>query len=105
MELKEFIEKSICDITTALHKSSDKMINEGSGRGISDSREIKVSFDIAVTVDDSKEKGGNAKISVLDYFGFEAGNKSGTKIQEVSRISFEVPVKLKTINESNYHVG
>ena len=53
MELKEFIEKSIHEITTAIHSSSKKMIEEKTGNGIPDHQEINISFDIAVSAGDT----------------------------------------------------
>jgi hypothetical protein len=97
MELKEFIEKSIMEITSALHKSSQQMIQDHTGKGISDLYEMKISFDIAVTVFESSEKEGNGKINVLGQVGLGGTIKTGTEKQEVSRITFEVPVKLNTI--------
>ena len=44
MELKDFIEKSIDEITTAIHNSSKKMIEDKTGRGIPDHHEINISF-------------------------------------------------------------
>jgi hypothetical protein len=97
MELKEFIEKSIMEITSALHNSSQQMIEDKTGKGISDRYEVKVSFDIAVTVFESSEKEGNGKINVFGQVGLGGTIKTGTEKQEVSRITFEVPVILNTI--------
>jgi hypothetical protein len=100
MELKEFIEKSIMEITSALHNSSQQMIDAKTGKGISDMYEVKVSFDIAVTVFESLEKEGSGKISVAGIAGLGGTKKSGTEKQEVSRITFEVPVILNTIGST-----
>ena len=45
MELKDFIEKSLQDITAAIHNSSKKMIHDKTGKGIPDHKEITISFD------------------------------------------------------------
>ena len=105
MELQEFIEKSIKEITTAIHNSSKEMVDSKTGKGIPDHDEIKISFDVAVTATDNIEKEGKAKINVFSNFGFSGGAKSNTDKQEVSRLSFVVPVKIKTIGSSAYSVG
>ncbi len=97
MELQDFIEKSIKDITSAIHNSNKKMIEDQTGKGISDLYEIKISFDIAVTAGESSEKTGNGKINVLGLVDIGGTVKSGNEKQEVSRITFEVPVILNTI--------
>ncbi len=104
MELKEFIEKSIMDVTSALHNSSQQMIDAKTGKGISDAFEIKVSFDIAVTVFESMGQEGSGKISIAAIAGLGGTIKSGNEKQEVSRITFEVPVRLNTIGSGpNIH--
>ena len=105
MELQEFIEKSIKEITTAIHNSSNEMIKTGTGKGIPDHDEVKISFDIAVTAGDTAEQAGKAKISVLSNFGLSGSVKSATDKQEVSRLNFVVPVKIKTIGSSGFSVG
>ena len=104
MELKDFIEMSIQDITNAIHNSSKKMIEDKTGKGIPDHHEINISFDIAVTVGDSNEHSAGAKINVLSTLGFGTGVKSGKEFQEVNRLSFVVPVKIDTIGSQNYAV-
>jgi hypothetical protein len=105
MELQEFIEKSIKEITTAIHNSSKEMLQSNTGKGIPDHHEINISFDIAVTAVDSAEKAGNAKISVLNTLGLSGGAKSSTDKQEVSRLNFVVPVRIKTIGSSGYSIS
>jgi hypothetical protein len=104
MELKDFIEKSIDEITTAIHNSSKKMIENKTGKGIPDHHEINISFDIAVTVGDTNEHSAGAKINVLNTLGLGTGVKSGKEFQEVNRISFVIPLKIDTIGSPNYTV-
>lgn len=104
MELKEFIEKSIHEITTAIHTSSKKMIEEKTGKGIPYHHEISISFDIAVSAGDTTEKSGSASIKVLNSIGLGGSSKSGKEIQECNRLSFVVPVRVKTIGSSGYSV-
>ncbi len=104
MELKDFIEKSLQDITAAIHNSSKKMIHDKTGKGIPDHKEITISFDIAVTVGDSNEQSAGAKINVLSSLGLGASVKSGKEFQEINRLSFVIPVKIDTIGSKNYTV-
>lgn len=104
MELKDFIEKSLQDITSAIHNSSKKMIHDKTGKGIPDHNEINISFDIAVTVGDSNEQSAGAKINVLSHLGLGASAKSGKEFQEVNRLSFVIPVKIDTIGSKNYAI-
>jgi hypothetical protein len=104
MELKDFIEKSIHDITSAIHSSSEKMLSDKTGKGIPDHNEINLSFDIAVSAGDTTESSGNASIKVLNSIGLGGSSKSGKEIQEVNRLSFVVPVKVKTIGSKGFSV-
>lgn len=104
MELKDFIEKSIDEITNAIHNSSKKMIENKTGKGIPDHHEINISFDIAVSAGDTSEQSGGAKISVLSSIGLGVNTKSGKELQELNRLSFVVPVKIDTIGSPRYSV-
>jgi hypothetical protein len=103
MELKEFIENAISDITSALNKSSQDMIEAKTGNGIPDAHEIKVSFDIAVTVNSNDTKEGGGKINVLGQSISLGGSLKNTKdVEQVSRLTFDVPVYIKTLGQSKY---
>jgi hypothetical protein len=103
MELKEFIQNAITDITTALKVSSENMIKANTGNGIPDSVAINVNFDIAVTVGSNDATEGSGKINVLGPFLSIGGNMKSTKDSEqVSRLTFVVPIYIKTIGESKY---
>jgi hypothetical protein len=54
MELKEFIEKSIHDITTAIHSSSEKMNSDKTGKGIPDVNRLSFVVTVEVNTIDSK---------------------------------------------------
>lgn len=105
MELKEFIQNAISDITTSLNKSSEEMINSKTGNGIPDSSAINVTFDIAVTVSSNNTTEGGAKINVLGPYLSLDGNKKNTKdIEQVSRLTFIVPIRIKTLGQSQYSI-
>lgn len=103
MELKEFIQNAIKDIATAINYSSNEMIESKTGNGIPDANEINVNFDLAVTVSTNEEKEGGGKINVLGPLVSIGGNKKNVKeIEQVSRITFIVPIHIKTIGKNNY---
>ena len=113
MELKEFIKKSIVQITEAIIESNedlkdkDAVVNPGGiqvnsgesqayGRQSSQikhqSRVIqKIDFDIAVTVLDEQHAGAGAKISVMSLRLGADGEASYSNKSE-SRIKFAVPI-------------
>lgn len=58
-----------------------------------------VSFDVAVTVDESKEKEGKAGITVWSIGGSVSG-KTESSSSTVSRIKFEIPIELPQGSEA-----
>jgi len=52
-----------------------------------------ISFDVAVTVDESKQKEGKAGITVWSI-GAGVGGKTESSSSTVSRIKFEIPIAL-----------
>lgn len=106
MELKEFIKTALSDITGAVSELQAELKNGAvinptlpypvsmrTVKALDDSEGNRVvsdiSFDIAVTIADSK--GANAGLSV---FSIGIGGKMNSKEQNVSRISFSIPVAL-----------
>lgn len=105
MELKDFIQNAISDITTSLHESSAAMIKAETGNGIPDAHEINVTFDIAVTVSSNDISEGGGKINVLGPYLTLGGNKKQTKdFEQVSRLTFVVPIKIKTVGGAKYNI-
>lgn len=101
MELQTFIETTIKQIAAAINKSSQEIKNESIGGGISDLKIMDVEFDIAVSA--SLENGSQAegKITVLNVFGI-GGKVTGSEMsQNTNRIKFTVPLRLKTLGETN----
>ncbi|WP_341368364.1 hypothetical protein [Yoonia sp. BS5-3] len=115
MELKEFISETIAAIADATSELQSKYADEqilinppsaqsGSDVYLSGSRNYtmrrvqNISFDVAVTAATSKELGGKAGIRVLSL---ELGG-DGTSAysgEQVSRVSFAVPITLKPTEE------
>lgn len=118
MELKEFIKTVLTDITDAVRELQDELTNgaivsptmpnaisnvtikdpqnEKSNRQIS-----KIDFDVAITVDnaDKIESGIKANIHI---FSAKIGGKTEGKTENVSRITFSIPVVLPTYYVKTY---
>lgn len=114
MELKEFIKTAITDITEAVSELQTELEN---GAIVSPSlpnpianttvidpendrinRPIsKIDFDVAITVGDTatKEAGGKLGIQILSA---KIGGESQTHTENMSRMSFSIPVVLPTVH-------
>ncbi len=96
MNLDEFVKKTLLDITTGVSLAQDEAllyIAPGHVEGEKLTGAQTVHFEVAVTV--SKE--ATAGIRVLSFGEGKAGGSS----QEVSRISFDVPVYFQAPTERN----
>lgn len=113
MELKEFIKKSIVQVTEAIIESNDELrekdavVNPGKIQVNSEESQAygrasqlakhhtrivqKLDFDIAVTVQDEQQAGAGAKISVMSLTLGADGGVNYTNKSE-SRIKFAVPI-------------
>lgn len=107
MEINEFIQQTIQQIVDGVFETNNQLLEKGAyipskdirGGDASFRKEgnvnkgiINVNFDIAVTVNETKEKGGTLSIaSVLNV-----GGKKESKVesQVVNRISFSLPLVL-----------
>ena len=107
MEINEFIQQTIQQIVDGVFETNNQLLEKGAYIPSNDIRGgdssfrkegnvnkgiINVNFDIAVTVNETKEKGGTLSIaSVLNV-----GGKKESKVesQVVNRISFSLPLVL-----------
>lgn len=100
MELQQFIEQTISQVTSGLHNSSKTMVENKTGRGIPDLQNLLVEFDIAVTASHDTDSEIGGKISVLGINLSISGKQAQKDItSNVSRIKFTVPIKINTIEE------
>ena len=106
MELKDFIQTALIDLVEGVNSAKEKLndnICPSIGNAYSDKAKLvrdinglyidTVKFDIAVTVENSKQGGAKAGITVIGLnlgVGGETENTNAT----VSRIQFQVPVGL-----------
>ncbi len=106
MELKEFIKAAITDITGAISElqneiGSDTVVSppmpapitlktlrqDGRNRLISD-----INFDVAITVGSVDSKDGSAGASLLQVFSAKVNSGNESRIENVSRLTFSIPV-------------
>jgi len=95
MDLKEFISETLSQIADGFVCAKEKMKGKNiyiGGSNISESHQ-KVSFDVAITVVEGTETTGKAGISVWSI-GAGISGKSENSSSTVSRIKFDVPIKL-----------
>lgn len=112
MELKDFIKTAIADITDAVSELQTELKNGAivspslphaiSNRSVIDpendkvNRPIsKVDFDVAITVGDSDSVGAGVKAGI-QIFSAKLGGESSTHTENVSRMTFSIPLVLPT---------
>lgn len=107
MELKEFIKTAITDITEAVSELQEELKNgsivnptlpQGEhGKHLVVDNEVRIierlDFDIAVTASDKTELNGNAKVGI-SVFGAKIGTGNAEKTENVSRLTFSIPLLL-----------
>ena len=117
MELKEFIKTAIADITDAVSELQNELDNgaivspslpnpianttvidpdnENINKPIS-----KIDFDVAITVGDTSATGAGVKAGI-QIFSAKIGGESQTHTENVSRMTFSIPVVLPTVYVKN----
>ena len=117
MELKEFIKTAIADITGAVSELQNELDNgaivspslpnpianttvidpdnENINKPIS-----KIDFDVAITVGDTSATGAGVKAGI-QIFSAKIGGESTTHAENVSRITFSIPVVMPTVHVKN----
>ena len=109
MELKEFIKTAITDITEAVSELQSELnngaiVNPTLPNPIAlktltvdnESRPIEqLAFDVAVTATEASGIDGSAKAGI-SIFGAKIGTESSAKTENVSRLTFSVPIVFPT---------
>lgn len=90
MELKEFIKKVLLEITGAVKDASNEARCRIEIYGTPNNRHIE--FDIAVSVEETSAKSGNAGVKVLQFVQAGGDMSTENKNSTVSRIKFGVYV-------------
>lgn len=107
MELKEFIKTAITDITEAVGELQEELKNGTivnpslrygeHGKTVLVDNDVRMmerlNFDIAVTATDKSEVNGKAKVGI-SVFGAKIGTENTEKTENVSRLSFSIPILL-----------
>lgn len=110
MELKEFIKTAITDITEAVSELQSELDNGAivnptlpnpiALKTLTVDDEIRpieqLAFDVAVTATEASGIDGSAKAGI-SIFGAKIGNESSAKTENVSRLTFTVPVVLPVV--------
>lgn len=117
MELKEFIKTAITDITEAVSELQNDLDNGAivspslpnpiSNTTVIDPDNDKVNrrisqidFDVAITVGDTSATGAGVKAGI-QIFSAKIGSESQTHTENVSRMTFSIPVVLPTVYVKN----
>ncbi|MES9950068.1 MAG: hypothetical protein ABW118_14015 [Candidatus Thiodiazotropha sp.] len=118
MELKDFVKETLVQITTGVNdaqnevrdlggyvnpaarvfpKESDQshLTQIGSGQGV-----FMIDFDVAISVSEEGEAGGEAKLQVGSFLNLGGGGKKGSSSSTTNRIAFKVPLALPVDKES-----
>lgn len=109
MELKEFIKTAIADITEAVSELQSELNNGAivnptlpnpiALKTLTVDNEIRpieqLAFDVAVTATEASGIDGSAKAGI-SIFGAKIGTESSAKTENVSRLTFSVPIVFPT---------
>ena len=109
MELKEFIKTAITDITEAVSELQSELNNGAivnptlpspiALKTLAVDDEIRpieqLAFDVAVTATEASGIDGSAKAGI-SIFGAKIGTESSAKTENVSRLTFSVPIVFPT---------
>ena len=107
MKLSEFVRETLNSVVSGVVlsqedlKKTNAIINPSTidengfiSLGYGNKRIVNVSFDVAVTVDNTDGDKAGIKVSVANFFSGSVGGETKTANQKVSRVSFEIPVLL-----------
>lgn len=112
MELKEFIKTAITDITDAVRELQSELkngaiVSPSLPHAISNGTVLdpendkvnrpisKIDFDVAITVGDSDSVEAGAKVGI-QIFSAKLGSETKTHTENVSRMTFSIPLVLPT---------
>lgn len=110
MDLRQFVKESLVQIVGGAQDSAEEVrksggivnpaVSHASGRGkdghfatLDNGASIFLAdFDVAVTVLESDEAGGQAKAGLLKVFSAEVGGKMKSATESISRVRFKIPL-------------
>lgn len=95
MELKEFIEQTLVQVTDGIRAGHKYITDNSYGKGVSDTKGKEINFDIAVSTNEDKTTGLSGKISVANIFSAGGKDENVSKAANISRIQFKLILFVK----------
>lgn len=95
MELKDFIEQTLIQITDGIRAGHKYIKDNNYGDGVRDEKGKEINFDIAVSTNEDKTSGLSGKISVANIFSAGGKDETMNKASNVSRIQFKLILAVK----------
>lgn len=102
MELKTFISETLKQIADGIKDGHEHIAKNDLGKGVRDLNPITVGFDISVRVEETDQSHLGGKVGVMHVLGVGGGTENSRKNSSENRLTFEVVVSLKTLNEKNW---
>lgn len=100
MELKDFIQKTLQDITDGIQAGNEHMKEKHSY--VSSRFQFDVDFEIHVTSEDNTSSGGGGKVNVANVISMGLDKGSYEKNITLNKISFKLPVFVHTGRPTDY---
>jgi len=95
MELKDFIAKTLSDISIGINNGND-LIQQHNYSFVGDNAGIKIDFDISVSYDEKDKTDGEAKITVISLLSGSLKKGNEVTNSNFSRIKFAVNMNFST---------
>ncbi len=96
MELKEFIEQTIIDITDGIRSGHEYLEKNKYGKVVEQLYSYKINFDVAVSTSEEKTSGIKGKILVVNIISAGGKKTTTTQASNLSRIQFKVVLDINT---------
>lgn len=95
MDLKEFVEQSIIQITEGVRAGQKHIEENKHGNGVMEIPKT-ISFDIAVVSDNSTTKDGKAALSVANLINVGGNSNKSSTNTNTNRISFNISLDINS---------
>lgn len=95
MELKDFIAKTLSDVSIGINDGND-LIKSHNLSFINETRNLKIDFDISVSYDEKDKTGGEAKITVISLLSGSLNRSNEVANSNFSRVKFSVNMDFST---------
>jgi hypothetical protein len=101
MDLKEFIENTIIQITDGLNAGHKYVTENKFGTGVDSTHMRRINFDIAVTVNESDKTGVGGKLSVANIVKIGSDKEIINNTSSYSRIQFHIDLDTNQHKNTN----